>query len=133
MAGKLELPVEALCETVSTFNAACPTSGVFKPFEIDHLATKGLSPKKSNWSRPITQAPFRAYPIIPTNCFTFGGVKVNPDAQVIDCDGKTIPGLYAAGETMGVYHQFYAGSTSVLRGATFGRIAAEHAARTLDR
>ncbi len=48
MAGKLELPVEALCETVSTFNAACPTSGVFKPFEIDHLATKGLTPKKSN-------------------------------------------------------------------------------------
>jgi hypothetical protein len=39
------------------------------------------------------------------------------------------PGLYAAGETMGIYHQVYAGSTSVLRSAVFGRIAALHAAR----
>ena len=85
-----------------------------------------MEPKKSNWARPIIKAPFRAYPIIPANCFTFGGVKVNVDAQVLDCDGKPIPGLYAAGETMGIYHQVYAGSTSVLRGATFGRIAAQH-------
>jgi tricarballylate dehydrogenase len=76
------------------------------------------------------KAPFFAYPIIASNCFTFGGLKVSPDAQVIDCDGKTIQGLYAAGETMGIYHQVYAGSTSVLRGAVFGRIAALHAAGT---
>lgn len=132
LAAKLELPVAAIVQTVTEFNAACPTSGEFKPFEIDHLATTDLHPKKSNWARPIVKAPFRAYPIIPANCFTFGGVKVNPDAQVLDCDGKPIPGLYAAGETMGIYHQVYAGSTSVLRGATFGRIAAQHAAETLS-
>lgn len=132
LAAKLELPVAAVADTVGAFNAACPTSGTFKPFELDHLATTGLSPKKSNWARPIVKAPFRAYPIIPSNCFTFGGVKVNPDAQVIDCDGKPIPGLYAAGETMGIYHQVYAGSTSVLRGATFGRIAAQHAALAVE-
>ena len=129
LAAKLALPVDAISRTVADFNAACPTSGVFKPFEIDHLATTGLVPKKSNWARPLVKAPFRAYPIIAANCFTFGGVKVNPDAQVLDCDGKPIPGLYAAGETMGIYHQVYAGSTSVLRGATFGRLAAQHAAR----
>lgn len=129
LAAKLELPVEAVAKTVADFNAACPTTGEFKPFEIDHLATTGLFPKKSNWARPLIKGPFRAYPIIPANCFTFGGVKVNADAQVLDCDGKPIPGLYAAGETMGIYHQVYAGSTSVLRGATFGRVAAQHAAR----
>lgn len=130
LAQKLGLPVDALGQTVAAFNAACPTGGVFKPFEIDHLATHGLVPPKSNWSRPLVKAPFRAYPIIPANCFTFGGVKINPDAQVLDGDGKPIPGLYAAGETVGIYHQVYAGSTSVLRGATFGRIAAQHVARS---
>jgi len=132
LAGKMGLSPEAVAKTVAEFNAACPTQGEFKPFEIDHLATRGLMPPKSNWARPIVKAPFRAYPIIAANCFTFGGVKVNPDAQVLDCDGKPIPGLYAAGETIGIYHQVYAGSTSVLRGATFGRIAAQHIARTLN-
>jgi tricarballylate dehydrogenase len=83
---------------------------------------------KSNWARPIVRAPFRAYPIMPTNCFTFGGLKVNTNAQVLDQDGRVIAGLYAAGETVGIYHQVYTGSTSVLRGAVFGRLAGLHAA-----
>ena len=53
---------------------------------------------------------------------------MNPHAQVLDNDGKVIPGLYAAGETVGIYHQVYTGSTSVLRGAVFGRLAGLHAA-----
>ena len=63
-----------------------------------------------------------------SNCFTFGGLKVNPNAQVLDMDGRPLPGLYAAGETMGVYHRTYTGSTSVMRGCVFGRIAGQHAA-----
>ncbi len=43
-------------------------------------------------------------------------------------DGGVIPGLYAAGETIGLYYGTYAGATSVLRGAVFGRIAGAHAA-----
>jgi tricarballylate dehydrogenase len=43
-------------------------------------------------------------------------------------DGRPLPGLYAAGETMGVYHRTYTGSTSVMRGCVFGRIAGEQAA-----
>ncbi|MGT2493598.1 FAD-binding protein [Cupriavidus basilensis] len=60
--------------------------------------------------------------------FTFGGIKINRDAQVVDADGKAIPGLYAAGEAAGLYYQVYTGATSVLRGAVFGRLAGEHAA-----
>jgi tricarballylate dehydrogenase len=41
-----------------------------------------------------------------------------------------MPGLYAAGETMGIYYGAYTGSTSVLRGAVFGRIAGEQAAKS---
>jgi tricarballylate dehydrogenase len=126
---KLGLPRARTLQTIADFNAACPEeAGNFTPFEIDHRATRGLDPTKSHWSRRIEKSPFRAYPIIASNCFTFGGVKVNPHAQVLDNDGKVIPGLYAAGETVGIYHQVYTGSTSVLRGAVFGRLAGLHAA-----
>lgn len=129
LATQLGLPAAALASTVTAFNEACPKdeSG-FDPFKLDHRATTGLAIGKSHWSRAIDRAPFHAYPIISTNCFTFGGLKVNSDAQVLDQDGRVIAGLYAAGETMGIYHQVYTGSTSVLRGLVFGRRAGEHAA-----
>jgi len=128
LVAKLGLPPATL-DTVAAFNRACPPeAGEFKPFELDGRATRGLSPEKSHWCRPIDRAPFRAYPIISANCFTFGGLKVNTHAQVLDQDGKVMPGLYAAGETVGLYHQVYTGATSVLRGAVFGRTAARHAA-----
>ena len=46
---------------------------------------------------------------------------------MINIQGDPIPGLYAAGETMGLYHGTYTGATSVLRGAVFGRIGGRHA------
>jgi tricarballylate dehydrogenase len=124
---------ESLGQTVAEFNAACPPdgAGTFDPFVLDFRATKGLAVRKSHWSRPIDKGPFRAYPVVATNCFTFGGVKVNADAQVLDQDGRVLNGLYAAGETMGIYHNVYTGSTSVLRGLVFGRRAAAHAAAEL--
>jgi tricarballylate dehydrogenase len=134
LATQLGLPEEALVATVAAFNEACPKDdSAFEPFKLDHRATAGLAVGKSHWSRRIDQGPFHAYPIIATNCFTFGGLKVDPDAQVLDQDGRVIAGLYAAGETMGLYHQVYTGSTSVLRGLVFGRRAAHHAARLKTR
>ncbi|MGH8749696.1 MAG: FAD-binding protein, partial [Burkholderiales bacterium] len=124
---KLALPAATL-ETVAAFNGACPQIPAFKPFELDHRAANGISPPKSHWCRPIDRAPFRAFPIISANCFTFGGLKVNSNAQVLDNDGKLLAGLYASGETVGLYHQVYTGATSVLRGAVFGRTAALHVA-----
>ena len=46
-----------------------------------------------------------------------GGVKTNCNGQVIDTDGRPIPGLYAAGEAAGLYYQVYTGATTVMRGA----------------
>ena len=133
LASQLGLPPAALEAAVAAYNTACPpANGDFTPFALDGRATRGLAPPKSNWARPIVKAPFRAFPIISANCFTFGGLKVNPSAQVLDTDGRVIPGLYAAGETVGLYHQVYTGSTSVLRGAVFGRLAGRHAAMILQ-
>lgn len=129
LAEQIGIDPEQLRETVDGFNAACPETAKFTPFELDYASTQGLEPQKTHWSRPIRKPPYKAYPIISANCFTFGGLKVNTKAQVLDRDGRVIPGLMAAGETVGLYHQVYTGSTSVLRGAVFGRIAGETAAQ----
>ncbi len=128
LADKLGIPGAELESTVAAFNAACVT-GTFDPRRVDRLATQGIEPRKSNWARPIATPPFRAYPIVSSIVFTFGGLKVNARAQVINVDGDPIPGLYAAGETMGTYYNAYTGATSVLKGAVFGRIAGLDAAR----
>ncbi|VTZ26529.1 Dehydrogenase [Methylocella tundrae] len=127
LADKIGLDPRTLEQTVNAYNAAC-RDGVYKPLELDGLATKGLEPKKSNWARPIDTPTYRCYPIISANVFTFGGLKINRHAQVLNTDGDPLPGLYAAGETAGIYYRVYTGSTSVLRGAVFGRLAAQHAA-----
>lgn len=128
LAGKLELDGRALNSTIEAYNSAC-TTGRFDPLHPDGVSTKqGYAPRKSNWARPISTAPFMAYPIICGNCFTFGGLKINSRSEVLDGDGRPIPGLYAVGEVIGLYHGTYTGATSVLRGGVFGRIAGQNAA-----
>jgi tricarballylate dehydrogenase len=130
LAAKLGLPAAALEATVAAYNRAC-VAGEFNPRVVDHLSTQGLQPPKSNWARPLDRPPYKAYPIVSSIVFTFGGLKVNASAQVVNADGDPIPGLYAAGETMGTYYNAYTGATSVMKGAVFGRIAGLDAARRL--
>lgn len=84
---------------------------------------------KSNWAYRLSAAPFAAYPIVVANTFTFGGLATTPEARVLSVDGSPMPGLFAAGETMGLYYGRYVGATSVLRGLVFGRIAGRVAAQ----
>ncbi len=128
LASKLRIPGGALEATVNAYNKAC-VPGAFNPREVDHLSTQGIFPAKSNWARPLDAPPYKAYPIVSSIVFTFGGLKVNASAQVINTEGDPIPGLYAAGEMMGMYYGAYTGATSVLKGAVFGRIAGLDAAR----
>lgn len=127
LAAKIEVDPATLEATVAAYNAACP-DGEWDPTRPDGLATDGVTPPKSNWASPIQSGPFIAYPIMCANVFTFGGLKVDATSRVIDRDGRVITGLYAAGEMTGLYYSNYTGSTSVLRGATFGKIAGAHAA-----
>lgn len=127
----LGLPSGALPATLARYNAAC-REGQFRPLKTDGLATEGISPPKSNWARPVDSAPLFAYPMIASNVFTFGGLRTGVRAEVLDTDGEPIPGLYAAGELTGLYYTNYTGSSSVLRGAVFGRIAGAEAAGGTD-
>jgi tricarballylate dehydrogenase len=51
----------------------------------------------------------------------------------VNQQGDPIPGLYAVGETQGLYYGHYTGATSVLKGTVFGRIAGQEAARLAAR
>jgi tricarballylate dehydrogenase len=129
LAKQIEVNFSGLEETIEAFNNAVPTVGTFNPLEPDGLATRGLQPPKSNWARSIDRPPFMAYPMVASVVFTLGALKVNTRAQVVSCDGRAIPGLYAAGETVGMYYGAYVGSTSVLKAIVFGRIAGRSAAQ----
>lgn len=124
LAGKIGAPEAALVETIRSYNAAT-LDGPYDSTRLDGLSTRGLTPPKSNWARPIDEADLFAYPIMCANTFTCGGVKVTRDAEVVNRDGAPIPGLFAAGETVGLFYNLYVGATSVMRGLVFGRLAAK--------
>jgi flavocytochrome c len=77
----------------------------------------------------IDSAPYYAGARVPTVHHTMGGIQINTSAQVLDKDGKIIPGLYAAGETTGGVHgSNRLGGNALADMTVFGRIAGESAA-----
>lgn len=80
---------------------------------------------------PIRTAPFYAVAVHPSPLATSLGLRINPDAQVLDTGGTPIPGLYAAGnDADSVMGSEYPGAgTQVGSGLTFGWLAARHAAQ----
>lgn len=127
LAAALGLDPAALEPTVAEYNAAVQP-GDFDPTIRDGKAAPALDPPKSNWAQTIDEPPFAAWPLTCAITFTFGGIRTDSRARVVRDDGSAIPGLYAAGEATGLYYREYPAGTSVLRAATFGRIAAREAA-----
>ena len=116
-------PVKAL-ETIKVYNAAVKKDVPFNPNVKDGRATVGLAIPKSNWSNILDTPPYEAYAVTCGITFTFGGLKIDGTARVIDTDGQVIPGLYAAGELVGGLFYFnYPGGTGLMNGAVFGKIA----------
>ena len=126
LAGQLGLPPRALERTVAEYNAAM-VPGQFNAHVRDGRAAR-LTPPKSNWAFPLQSPPYIGYPLTCAITFTFGGVRTDSLARVITPTGAPVPGLYAAGEVTGLYYHQYPAGTSVLRAATFGRLAGAHAA-----
>lgn len=121
---------EQFLRTIREFNAAVQTQHPFDPNSRDGRCTVGLAVNKSNWANPIDEPPFEAYAVACGITFTFGGIKVNKEAQVIDTEGEPIRGLYAAGEMVGgLFYSNYPGGSGLMSGAVFGRIAGNAAAR----
>ncbi|MDY6009649.1 MAG: FAD-dependent oxidoreductase [Duodenibacillus sp.] len=80
---------------------------------------------------PIAKAPFYAVPLQGGMTATFGGPLINTKTEIQNLDGKSIPGLYAAGNSAGgIFFHNYAGGAQLGAATVFGRIAGrEMAAR----
>jgi tricarballylate dehydrogenase len=129
LAGKLDIDVEGLLRTVRAYNAAVQP-GTFNPAVKDGKSTRGLTPPKSHWALPLDSPPYVGYAVTTGITFTFGGLRIAADGQVIDCEQRQIQGLYAAGELVGgLFYHNYPGGAGLMAGAVFGRIAGRAAAR----
>ena len=131
LAEKLEgVDAAAFLETVKAYNAAVQTDIPFDPTVKDGRAAVGIDPPKSNWANTLDRPPFQAFAVTCGITFTFGGVRIDTEARVVDTDGIAIPGLYAAGEMVGGLFYFnYPGGTGLTSGSVFGRIAGDGAAK----
>jgi tricarballylate dehydrogenase len=130
-AKKLEgVNAEQFVKTIAEYNKAVRTDVPFNPNIKDGRRTQGLAVDKSNWANTIDAPPFEGYAVTCGLTFTFGGVRITTDGEVMNTDYQPIRGLYAAGELVGGLFYFnYPGGSGLTSGAVFGRIAGTSAAR----
>ena len=130
LAGKLEdVNPQGFLHEIEAYNKAVKRDVPFNPNIKDGRATIGLAVNKSNWANVIDEPPFEAYAVTCGITFTFGGLRINTDAQVISTEGRAIAGLYAAGELVGgIFYFNYPGGTGLTNGAVFGKRAGAGAA-----
>lgn len=133
LALKMDLPAQKLRATVDKFNASCGDTTGFRPTELDGVSTSGLKPPKTNWARPIIEAPFYGYSLRTGVTFTYLGLKVDENAQC-SVGNRPVSNLWAAGETMAgsILGQGYLAGFGMTIGTVFGRIAGKEAAKYVN-
>ena len=130
LARKLEIDVDGFVKTVQAFNASI-VDKPFNPAVKDGRATRGITPPKSNWAQALDSPPYVGYAVTTGITFTFGGLHITQQAEVIDCELRPIAGLYAAGELVGgLFYHNYPGGSGLMAGSVFGRIAGRSAAKS---
>jgi tricarballylate dehydrogenase len=128
LANGLGIDEAEFVRTVGEFNKSV-SADEFDPTVKDGKHTDGISPPKSNWAQPIDTPPYVGFPVTCGITFTFGGLRIDPDARVLDTAGRAILGLYAAGELVGgLFHFNYPGGSGLTAGSVFGRRAGRAAA-----
>ena len=117
--------------TLQEYNAAAKhAADGFDPTRKDGLATSGLAIEKTNWAAKLENPPYYAYSATGGITFTFGGLRIDENAQVIGTDWRPLGGLFACGEMVGgLFYDNYPAGTGLVSGATFGRIAGRAAAK----
>jgi tricarballylate dehydrogenase len=131
--GHMDFRAERCLETLVAYNAAVQ-DGPFDPDVRDGKRTRGLRPEKSNWAQRLDQPPYVCYPVTGGITFTFGGVRISTNAELLDGVGRPLPGVYSTGEMTGGFFAFnYPGGAGLTRGAVFGKVAGEQAAAFAQR
>ena len=83
---------------------------------------------RTSFANPLNTAPYYAIKVTAGVHHTMGGLKINPNTEVLKADGSVIPGLFAAGEiTGGVHGANRLGGNAVADFTVFGRIAGKSA------
>jgi fumarate reductase flavoprotein subunit len=119
LAQKLGLPPDAVVDTINKHNKYLEES---KDPEFGKPITKAMI--------PMVKGPFYGLAQWPAVHHCMGGLRINPDARVVDIFGAVIPGFYAAGEvTGGVHGSNRLGSNAIPDAVTFGRVAGRNAAK----
>ena len=102
----------AITQALLDFNRDCEAGTLDPPRRFDAV--------------PIDRPPFYVIEAVPAITFTFGGMLIDEDAQVLGEDGRPIPGLLAAGaDAGGLYVRAYAGGLAAA--LVFGLRAAQTA------
>ena len=115
---------EQCLRTIREFNASVMSDVPFDPNVKDGRGTQGLTIPKSNWAQAIDEGPFQAFAVTCGITFTFGGLRIDNSARVMNTNHEPIPGLYAAGEMVGGLFYFnYPGASGLTSGSVFGRLA----------
>ncbi|WP_374999501.1 3-oxosteroid 1-dehydrogenase [Aeromicrobium sp. CTD01-1L150] len=134
LAAEIDVPADALVETVHRFNGFA-VAGVDEDFRRGdsaydrYYADPRVQPNPSLHS--IDQGPFYAVKIVPGDLGTKGGIVTDERGRALRPDGSAIDGLYAAGNcSSAVMGRTYAGPGATIGPAlTFGYLAAEDIAR----
>lgn len=109
LAEKLGIDPAGFSRTVTQYNDAV-AEGDYDPARLDGKGTTGIYPPKSNWALRLDEPPFTGYAVACGITFTFGGLKIDTAARVINTQGHPIPGLFAAGELVGgLFYENYPG------------------------
>ncbi len=135
LAARLGVDADGFTQTLERFNAAARQG-------LDPDFGRGQSAHDQWWGDPtavgptatlgpVETPPFHAVEVHSGTLGTKGGPRTTTQAQVVDVDGRPIPGLYAAGNVMAsAMGMTYGGAGGTLGpGMTFGFLAGRAAAR----
>jgi 3-oxosteroid 1-dehydrogenase len=133
LARSIGVDPDALTATVERFNGFAER-GVDEDFQRGeshydrYLADPRTGPNPALGA--LSKPPYYAVRCYPGDVGTTGGLLTDEHSRVLRADGSPIPGLYAAGTCAAtVMGRVYPGpGASIAAGATFGYLAARHAA-----
>lgn len=116
---------EVLAGTIARYNADCARG-------VDSVYFKN----PASGMRPLVTPPFYAAELRPAIiCWTGTGLRIDADTRVLRRNESAVPGLYAAGETVGSLHgdRYIGGGGSYGPCVVFGKLAGENAAAWVAR
>jgi tricarballylate dehydrogenase len=128
LARGLEIDEVALTRTVDAFNRSVNADVAFD-YAVRDGRYADVVPRKSNWAQAIDAPPYLGFPVTCGITFTFGGLRIDTAARVLDGERRPLSGLFAAGEIVGgLYYHNYPGGSGLMAGAAFGKVAGHEAA-----